>query len=64
MDQDLAKAVGGILTSDPVTNGIMIIAALKLVWHLSKADSYSKETRAMAVRAHKRIDKIKDDGEG
>jgi hypothetical protein len=37
-----------------------LVAFGKLIWHLSKKDSEAKETRAMAVRAHKRIDKLED----
>lgn len=64
VDPQLAEVIGGLLVSDKVTNGVMLIAAAKLIWHLSKADSHMKETRLMAVRAHKRIDKLMGDDVG
>lgn len=44
--------------------GVVVVAnvggIIKLVWHLAKSDSETKEAKSMAVRAHKRIDRLEE----
>lgn len=49
---------GGLLLANVGTIVTVLLAAFKAVWWASKMDSSVKEARAMAVRAHKRIDRF------
>lgn len=55
---ELEKWVGGLILSSFAAIISFLFATAKLVWHLSKVDSKIDSTHQMAVRAHKRIDKI------
>lgn len=55
---ELEKWVGGLILSGFASICAGLFAAGKLIWHLSKVDSKIDSAHAMAVRAHKRIDKI------
>ena len=50
--------VGLLLVTNLSAIGGFVTLALKTVWWASKIDSQVAETRAMTVRAHKRIDTI------
>jgi hypothetical protein len=51
---NLGEALGALIPAQIV----LIIAA---VWFMSKVDSRLNENKSMAVRAHKRIDRIEED---
>lgn len=51
--------VGALLIANVGTIVTIIFAALKVVWWAAKADSRISEAKAMAVRAHKRLDEVK-----
>lgn len=58
---ELEKWVGGLILTGfgAICTGLW--ATGKLIWSLSKIDSKIDSTHAMAVRAHKRIDKLSGD---
>ncbi len=51
---------GAIILTNVGTIITLAIAALKSAWWLSKLDSRVTDAKAMAVRAHKRIDVMKE----
>lgn len=51
---------GVLLLTNLGTIVSIIFAAFKAVWWASKLDSRVDETKATAVRAHKRIDRIEE----
>ncbi len=50
---------GAIILTNVGTVVTLAITAAKVVWWASKVDSRIIEAKAMAVRAHKRIDEVK-----
>lgn len=51
---------GAIILTNVGTIVSVFYAALKSAWWLSKLDSRVTDAKAMAVRAHKRLDNIED----
>ncbi len=49
---------GAIILTNVGTLVTLTIAAFRTVWWFSKLDSRVTEAKAMAVRAHKRIDSV------
>ena len=58
---ELEKWVGGLIIGSFSAICAGIFAAAKLIWHLSKVDSKIDGAHAMAVRAHKRLDKLEEE---
>ena len=56
---ELEKWIGGLILTGFGTICAGLFAVAKLIWHLSKVDSKIDGAHSMAVRAHKRIDKLK-----
>lgn len=53
--------IGALVVMNFGTFVTIVFAAIKVVWWAAKADSRITDAKAMSVRAHKRIDEIKDD---
>lgn len=52
--------VGFLVVTNLSAIGGLVMIGFKTVWWASKTDSKVEESKAMAVRAHKRIDKIEE----
>jgi len=50
---DLASALGALIPAQ-------IVLIIAVVWYLAKLDSRVGEAKAMAIRAHKRLDKLEN----
>lgn len=55
--------IGALVVMNFGTFVTIVFAAIKVVWWAAKADSRINEAKAMSVRAHKRIDEIKEGDE-
>lgn len=53
--------VGALIITNIGAIGTIAVTAAKLIWWAAKADSRIDEAKAMAVRAHKRIDGVESE---
>ena len=58
---ELEKWIGGLILAGFGSVCTGFFAAAKLIWHLSKVDSKIESAHQMAIRAHKRLDKLEND---
>jgi hypothetical protein len=58
LPNEIYYIAGVIILTNVGTLVTLFFAAFRSVWWLSKLDSRVAETKAMAVRAHKRIDQM------
>jgi hypothetical protein len=52
--------VGFLVVTNLSAIGALLMVGFKSVWFISKMHSGIDEAKSMAVRAHKRIDKLED----
>lgn len=60
LPQSFYYIVGFLIITNLSAVGGLLMIGFKTVWWASKADSRIDEAKSMAIRAHKRIDKMEE----